>query len=79
MIRTPLLQEATTITLRSSLKALRFRLWDEKSKTFVSFQEAKPVLKKISLQKDDQVFRRNRKLDNRWLNKYKSKVVSIIV
>ena len=49
---TPLLQAATTITIRSSLKALRFRLWDEKSKTFVSFQEIKPVLKKASLQKN---------------------------
>ncbi len=46
------LQQATTITIRSSFKALRFRLWDESSKTFVSFQEAKPFLKKARLQKD---------------------------
>lgn len=47
----PSLQKATTITIRSSLKALRFRLWDEANKSFVSFQEIKPVLKKVSLQK----------------------------
>ena len=39
---TPPLQQATTITIRSSLKALRFRLWDKTSKSFVSFQEIKP-------------------------------------
>ena len=50
------LQKATTITIRSSLKALRFRLWDEKSKTFVSFQEIKPILKKTSLQKNQPSF-----------------------
>jgi len=43
---TPPLQQATTITLRSSLKALRFRLWDESSKTFVGFQEAKILVEK---------------------------------
>lgn len=46
------LQKATTITLRSSLKAIRFRLWDESSKTFVSFQEIKPMLKQGRYQKD---------------------------
>ncbi len=34
----PPLQQATTITIRSSFKALRFRLWDESSKTFISFR-----------------------------------------
>jgi acyl-lipid omega-6 desaturase (Delta-12 desaturase) len=48
----PPLQKATTITIRSSFKALRFRLWDESSKTFISFQEAKPLLKKSRLQKN---------------------------
>ncbi|MEH6947225.1 fatty acid desaturase [Bacillus sp. JJ634] len=43
---TPPLQQATTITLRSSLKALRFRLWDESSKTFVGFHEAKILVEK---------------------------------
>lgn len=36
---TPPLQKATTITLSSSLKSLRFRLWDESNKTFVSFRD----------------------------------------
>lgn len=39
--KTPALQEATTITLRSSLKALRFRLWDEANKRLISFREFK--------------------------------------
>lgn len=46
------LQKATTITIRTSLKALRFRLWDETSKTFVSFQDIKLELRKIKLQKN---------------------------
>ena len=46
------LQKATTITLRSSLKALRYRLWDEANKTFVSFHEIKPMLRKTKLQKN---------------------------
>lgn len=33
------LQQATTITIGSSLKALRFRLWDGENKTFVSFKD----------------------------------------
>jgi omega-6 fatty acid desaturase (delta-12 desaturase) len=33
------LQQATTITIATSLKALRFRLWDEKNKTLISFKE----------------------------------------
>jgi omega-6 fatty acid desaturase (delta-12 desaturase) len=53
---TPALQQATTITVRSSLKALRFRLWDESNKTFVSFQEVKPRLRKLSLQKEQPSF-----------------------
>ncbi|GIP59663.1 fatty acid desaturase [Paenibacillus sp. FSL W8-0186] len=40
---TPPLQKATTITIRTSLKSLRFRLWDERSKTFISFKELKEV------------------------------------
>ncbi|AJS57265.1 fatty acid desaturase [Paenibacillus sp. IHBB 10380] len=42
----PPLQKATTITLSSSLKSLNFRLWDENSKTFVSFKSIKHLLKK---------------------------------
>lgn len=39
------LQKATTITIGSSLKALRFRLWDSTNKTFISFKEIKHLLK----------------------------------
>lgn len=42
----PSLQRVTTITLRTSLKALRFRLYDENQKTFVSFRELKSQLKR---------------------------------
>ncbi|MFF2481220.1 fatty acid desaturase [Paenibacillus sp. NPDC058071] len=38
---TPPLHQATTITLRTSLQSLRFRLWDEEGKKFVSFGEAR--------------------------------------
>jgi len=41
------LQKATTITLRTSLKSLRFRLWDETSKTFLSFKEAAPLVRRL--------------------------------
>ncbi|MFI2858605.1 fatty acid desaturase [Paenibacillus sp. JSM ZJ436] len=36
---TPPLQKATTITMRTSFKALSFRLWDEEAKLFISFKE----------------------------------------
>lgn len=39
------LQKATTITLLTSLKSLKFRVWDEKTKTFLSFKEMKRSLK----------------------------------
>lgn len=42
---TPPLKKATTITLLSSLQAIRFRLYDEDRKTFVSFSEVKSILK----------------------------------
>lgn len=45
---TPPLQQATTITLASSLKSIRFRLFDEESKSFKSFKEIKFLLKKSS-------------------------------
>jgi omega-6 fatty acid desaturase (delta-12 desaturase) len=41
------LQKATTITLRTSLKSLRFRLWDETGKTFLSFKEAAPLVRRL--------------------------------
>jgi acyl-lipid omega-6 desaturase (Delta-12 desaturase) len=40
---TPPLQKATTITLASSLQSIRFRLYDEKRKTFISFKEMKEL------------------------------------
>ncbi len=35
------LQNATTITIKTSFKALRYRLWDEETKTFVSYKDVK--------------------------------------
>ncbi|GAB6990191.1 Delta(5) desaturase DesA [Paenibacillus pini] len=46
---TPPLQKATTITISTSLKSLNFRLWDEKTKTFVTFRDIKHLLKKPSV------------------------------
>lgn len=46
---TPPLQQATTITLKSSLKSLQFRLWDEQNKTFVSFRDRKPRASQVEL------------------------------
>ena len=42
---TPPLQKATTITLKSSLKSIRFRLYDQATKSFVSFKEFKALEK----------------------------------
>ncbi|GEL76769.1 fatty acid desaturase [Tenuibacillus multivorans] len=42
---TPPLQQATTITMKSSLKSIHFRLYDEDQKMFVSFKGVKPLLK----------------------------------
>ncbi|MHA2854002.1 Delta(5) desaturase DesA [Paenibacillus lautus] len=42
----PPLQKATTITLKTSLKSIRFRLWDEEKKVFVTFKEARKSLRK---------------------------------
>jgi omega-6 fatty acid desaturase (delta-12 desaturase) len=45
------LQNVPTITLGTSLQSLRFRLWDENNKNFVSFKEVKALTKKkISVQ-----------------------------
>jgi omega-6 fatty acid desaturase (delta-12 desaturase) len=38
---TPPLQKATTITILQSFESLRFRLWDERDKKFVSFRDVK--------------------------------------
>ncbi|MFC5703028.1 fatty acid desaturase [Cohnella faecalis] len=43
---TPPLQQATTINLRTSLKSLNFRLWDENNKKFVGFREFKLAYRK---------------------------------
>ncbi|EGG38187.1 fatty acid desaturase [Paenibacillus sp. HGF5] len=42
----PPLQKATTITLKTSLKSIRFRLWDEDKKVFITFKEARQSLRK---------------------------------
>lgn len=47
---TPPLEHATTITLKTSLESIRFRLYDTKNKTFVSFKEAKTRLKEAKEQ-----------------------------
>lgn len=41
----PPLQQATTITLKSSLDSLRYKLYDAKNKTFVTFGEIKNQLR----------------------------------
>lgn len=43
---TPPLQKATTITLKTSLKSIRFRLYDQATRSFVSFKEYKELAKK---------------------------------
>jgi omega-6 fatty acid desaturase (delta-12 desaturase) len=40
------LQKATTITIGTSLKSLRFHLWDEESKTFIGFRDLRSYLSK---------------------------------
>lgn len=42
---TPPLKHATTITLKSSLQAISFRLYDEANKQFITFKEVKPIMK----------------------------------
>ncbi|WP_214793774.1 MULTISPECIES: fatty acid desaturase [unclassified Exiguobacterium] len=42
---TPPLQKATTIGLFSSLKSLRYKLYDAKNKTFVTFRDIKHLLR----------------------------------
>jgi acyl-lipid omega-6 desaturase (Delta-12 desaturase) len=45
----PPLQKATTVTVSTSFKALRFRLWDEQNKTFIGFSEIKQLHKKSGI------------------------------
>ncbi|WP_010097825.1 fatty acid desaturase [Ornithinibacillus scapharcae] len=46
---TPPLQKATTITLKTSLQSIRFRLYDQASKSFVSFKEYKERMKNLEV------------------------------
>lgn len=48
------LQKATTITISTSLKSLKFRLWDEKTKSFVTFGRRK-VMKIDDVSEQQQV------------------------
>ncbi|MDO3410011.1 fatty acid desaturase [Saccharibacillus sp. CPCC 101409] len=48
------LQKATTITLRTSLESLKFRLWDEDTKTFTGYRgAASTVLPKTAVRPSD--------------------------
>ncbi len=50
------LQNVPTISLATSLRSLKFRLWDEKAKNFVTFKDIKAVAKKrISVQAKPEV------------------------
>lgn len=59
---TPPLQKATTITMGTSLKSLRYHLWDEERKTFVSFKNLRVYLSKsdsmVNSVKDEMTSRR---------------------
>lgn len=48
-LASPPLRKATTITLRTSLKSLRFHLWDEASHSFISFRDLSRSGKKAVL------------------------------
>ncbi|MGD6830949.1 fatty acid desaturase [Sutcliffiella halmapala] len=43
---TPPLENVPTITLATSFRSLKFRLWDEKTKNFVTFREARKMVKR---------------------------------
>ncbi|MCM3785065.1 fatty acid desaturase [Neobacillus mesonae] len=58
---TPPLQKATTITVMDSLKAMRFRLWNEEAKQFVTFRQYKKELKELRQQKLSQQEHREKK------------------
>jgi len=44
----PRFHRVPTIDIVSSLKALRFRLWDEETKSFVGFREIKAVMRRLN-------------------------------
>jgi omega-6 fatty acid desaturase (delta-12 desaturase) len=41
----PPLQQATTVTISTSLKAISFKLWDEQNKGFLTFKDVRPLLR----------------------------------
>lgn len=43
----PALKNVNTVTIASSLQAIRFRLWDERSKSFVGFRDVKRLRPKV--------------------------------
>ncbi|MDG5788332.1 fatty acid desaturase [Evansella sp. AB-P1] len=43
------LQKATTITIATSFKSLSYRLWDEKSKAFISFKELNHYIRRSKM------------------------------
>lgn len=43
---TPPLQKATTITIKTSLKSIRFRLYNQEDQSFVSFKEYKEIMRR---------------------------------
>ena len=51
----PPLQRVTTITLRSSLEAIRFRLFDQQSRRFISFKQYKEMkkLEKLEIEQSE--------------------------
>ncbi|WP_026672898.1 fatty acid desaturase [Alkalihalobacterium bogoriense] len=51
---TPPLQKATTITVMTSLKSLRYRLWDESKKTFVSYKDVKEIVDNKLMERNPQ-------------------------
>ncbi|WP_078553562.1 fatty acid desaturase [Bacillus alkalicellulosilyticus] len=55
---TPPLQKATTITLRTSIKSLRFKLWDEHGKRFVTFKDVKASLQRAEGEKVPDLLRK---------------------
>lgn len=54
----PPLRHATTITVGTSFKALRFRLWDENGKAFVGFGEVKKRLRDAGRIRAERIARR---------------------
>lgn len=48
---TPPLHQATTITIKTSLKSLRYKVYDAKNQTFVTFREIKHLLNNSELLK----------------------------